>query len=238
MHHIVQLLLDSIDTAPPLVALLMVALGMMLESMCVPIPSELVLPVAGLWASRGELGEGPFRFGEVLVAVTLGCLIGSTIAYGIGFYGGTPLVEKFGRYIFVTPHRLEMAERWLQRFGPWAIVLGRLMFAVRALISLPVGILQLGYRKFILSTLCGCLIWNLVGVTLGYEYGQRVEAILHKMSVVMLAVLVLSVLVACGFYFWKTHITVPADRAPGADPIGPLGPDLRVDVNGAASGDM
>jgi membrane protein DedA with SNARE-associated domain len=179
---------------------------MMLESMCVPIPSELILPLAGLWAHQGKFGDGPVGFCTALFAVTCGCLAGSSIAYAIGFYGGKPLVERFGRYIFLTAHRLHTAENWIDRFGPGAIFLARLMFAVRALISFPVGILQMGYRRFILFTLLGAGIWNTIGIALGYVYGEKVQQILRKMSLGVFAVVAIVVLAAGALYFRKTHM--------------------------------
>jgi membrane protein DedA with SNARE-associated domain len=199
--HLVNSLILQLQNASPVTALLAIGIGMMLESMCVPIPSELILPVAGIWVARGQLS-----WGGALLAVTAGCLAGSSIAYAIGYYGGEPLVERFGRYILVTPHRLETAQRWIARYGPIAILLGRLMFAVRATISFPVGILRLDYRRFILFTFLGCSIWNLLAVSLGYFYGQAIVHVLHRMSVGMLAAVGIVVLLAGVAYFRKTHM--------------------------------
>lgn len=204
MSHLVDQLVALLHQVSPPVALLIIACGMMLESMCIPVPSEVILPLAGLWAK-----EGKFSFAAAMLAVTLGCLLGSSIAYAIGYYGGNPFVERFGRYIFITHHRLAVGEKWLARFGPGAIVLARLTFAVRALISLPVGILRLDYRKFILSTFIGCTLWNLICVGLGYQYGDRFVHVLHQMSIGMFIALAFVALVAGGFYFWKSHVATP-----------------------------
>src|SRR5579872_7046762 len=134
MAHLVDSFIQLLQQLPPYVALLLMGVGMMLESMCLPVPSEVVLTLAGWWVAQGKFGATTTGFLVALIVVTSGCLIGSSIAYSIGFFGGKRLVERFGRYILVTPHRLEIGERWIERFGPAAIVLGRLMFAVRDVI--------------------------------------------------------------------------------------------------------
>ena len=211
MHHLMQSVIHHLQGMPAAQALLLVAVGMMLESMCMPIPSEVILPVAGWWAEEGKFGPEPQGFLVAFVAVTAGCLIGSSLAYLIGYRGGYPLVERFGRYILVTPHRLERAQKWIDRYGPGAIVVARLVTGVRALISLPVGILKMDYHRFLLFTFLGCGIWNTLAMYLGFRFGREVEHLLHRMSMGML-VLVLIVLVgAVSIYFWKTHLAPPAE---------------------------
>ncbi len=205
MSHLVAQLIALLEHVSPPMALLIISVGMMLESMCIPVPSEVILPLAGLWAKQGK-----FSFAAAMIAVTLGCLLGSSIAYAIGYYGGNPFVERYGRYILLTHHRLAVGEKWLSRFGPEAIVLARLTFAVRALISFPVGILRLDYRKFILFTFIGCTLWNFICVGLGYRYGMKFEHFLHQMSVGMFVVLALLALLGGGYYFWKSHLSTPA----------------------------
>ncbi|HET6384501.1 MAG TPA: DedA family protein [Armatimonadota bacterium] len=210
MGHLVHSLFQHLQAWPAPLALLVIAGGMMLESMCVPVPSEAILPLAGWWAAQGKFGPGSQGFVVAFAAVTAGCLIGSSIAYAIGYYGGKPLVERFGKYILVTPHRLNTAHGWIERYGSGAIIIGRMVFAVRALISFPVGILQMGYRRFLGFTLVGCTLWNLFAMFLGFRFGDRVEGILHRMSLGMFALVALVVLVTGGYYFWKTHVSVPA----------------------------
>jgi membrane protein DedA with SNARE-associated domain len=89
------------------------------------------------------------------------------------------------------------------------------MFAVRALISFPVGILQLGYRRFILLTLVGCSLWNGLGISLGYFYGEKVTQILHRMSVGMFVGVFGILILLAGVYFWKTHFAGPAAERSG-----------------------
>jgi membrane protein DedA with SNARE-associated domain len=205
MHQFFDSFFMNLDHASAATALAMICLGMLLESTCVPLPSELVLPVAGYCAFTGKFGPGPAGLLVAIVAALVGSLLGSALSYAIGYYGGYPFIERYGRYLLMPPERVRQAEEWLERRGSWSIAFVRLVFGVRHLSSLAVGIVRAGFARFMLFTAMGCLVWDSVGVYLGYRYGEAMQHILRKMSVWMFVILVAVVALGGGYYFWKAH---------------------------------
>ena len=170
-------------------ALLLLAAGMLLESTLVPIPSELVLPVAGIWAAQGKFGSGDEGLCEAIALAMLGSLLGSGISYAIGYYGGKPFVRRYGRYFFVHSSHLDAAEKWLSRHGTWSVAVGRVLFGVRHVQSIVAGTLKMSWPRFMAATAAGCLVWNGAGVFLGYRFGRQIEGALRSASLVMLGVI-------------------------------------------------
>ena len=150
---------------------------MALESANIPIPSEVTMPLAGwlliearggtLWAS---ILEGGFFGG-------LGCLLGSIASYALGAWGGRPFLEKYGRYILITPHDLEKADTWFGRWGDWASFISRLLPIVRTFISLPAGVVRVNFSRFSILTFVGSFIWCGALAALGHVVGEQVEEI-------------------------------------------------------------
>src|SRR5579885_1270396 len=120
-----------------------IVLLMAIESACIPLPSEVIMPFSGYLVSTGR-----FNLWGVAVAGALGCNIGSIAAYFIGAKGGRPLAERYGHYVFVTRHDLEMADRWFVRYGDWAVFFARLLPVVRTFIALPAGIARMNFLRF------------------------------------------------------------------------------------------
>ena len=149
-------------------------LGMALESACIPIPSEVTLPLAGFLASRGKVNTV-----LAILSALLGCAIGATTAYMAGRVGGRPFVRRFGRYILLTEHRLKMAERWFERWGGWTVLVGRWVTGIRAIVSIPAGLFGMPYLKFIAFTLVGYGTWCAAGVWLGYALGENWMAVVR-----------------------------------------------------------
>ncbi|MDX6570534.1 MAG: hypothetical protein QOH15_3112, partial [Gaiellales bacterium] len=136
-------------------------LGLMtLESACIPVPSEVIQLFAGYLVSLHRMS----LFAAVSAGV-LGNVIGSWIAWSVGYYGGRPFVDRFGRYIHVTPARLALSERWFERHGELAVLVGRCVPVIRTFISLPAGIARMPFWRFTLFTFIGCVPWVL-GLTL------------------------------------------------------------------------
>lgn len=143
-------------------------LGMALESACIPIPSEVTLPLAGFLAWRGKVD--PFlAFGAALS----GCALGATASYLLGRLGGRPLVRRLGKYILLTEHRLQMAEKWFSKWGAWTVLVGRWITGIRAVVSIPAGLFGLPYPKFLAFTLLGYGAWCAGGIWLGYALGEN-----------------------------------------------------------------
>ena len=149
---------------------------MTLESALIPIPSELVMTLAGVPAASGKLS----LVGAIAVGI-LGNLIGSVILWAIGRTGGRVLVERFGRFVLVKPKDLDRAERWFQRHGEAAVIVSRLLPVVRSVISLPAGVAEMPVGKFSLYTLIGSIpfvaLLTLAGYWLGSNYTVVVKVI-------------------------------------------------------------
>ena len=143
-----------------------VFVGMTLESVGFPAPSEIIMPFAGyvVW-------EGRLTLLGVTLAGTLGCLAGSLIAYGIGAYGGRPLLERYGKYVLIRASELDRAEQWFAKHGEAAVFISRLLPVVRTYISYPAGIVRMDVKRFSVYTVLGslpfCFALAYVGVALG-----------------------------------------------------------------------
>lgn len=151
---------------------LAVFLLMTLESACIPIPSEVVMPFAGFHAySSGQ---------SLLVVVLVGTLanvVGGLIAYLVGRAGGRPFIRRYGRYILLNTHHLDRAEGWFDRRGELTVFIARLLPALRTFISLPAGVAKMGIWRFILYSALGSLIWNFALTYAGYQLGQHWDAV-------------------------------------------------------------
>ncbi|MEM3278289.1 MAG: DedA family protein [Thermoplasmata archaeon] len=141
---------------------------MTLESMLLPIPSEVILPFAGYLVYRGSM-----NMILAILAGTLGGLAGSLISYGIGYYGGRPFIIKFGRYILIREQELSVVENWFKKYGSLSVFLTRLVPIFRTFISIPAGIGEMNILKFTIYTALGSLIWSIVLVYLGFMLGNN-----------------------------------------------------------------
>lgn len=170
--------------------LLAIFVTMTLESACIPIPSEIVVPFGGFLAAQGHVA-----LWQVVLVATTANVVGSLIAYGVGFYGGRALILRYGRYFFISAHHLEAAERWFDRRGEITVFLTRMMPAVRTFISVPAGVARMDLRRFVLYSFLGALPWNLALAVLGYLFGENWELLqgyFHEYNRVFWALLVLA----------------------------------------------
>jgi membrane protein DedA with SNARE-associated domain len=153
-------------------------LGLMtLESACIPVPSEVIQLFAGYLVSLHRMS----LFAAVSAGV-LGNLIGSWIAWSVGYYGGRPFVHRWGRYVHVTPARLALAERWFDKHGEVTVLVGRCVPVIRTFISLPAGIARMPFWRFTLFTLIGCIPWVLGLTLLGVQVGPSWERWRHRLE--------------------------------------------------------
>jgi membrane protein DedA with SNARE-associated domain len=148
--------------------------AMMIESMCIPLPSEMILPLAGFMVADGRVDLWLAN-----AAVAAGSMIGSLIAYTVGFYGGRPFILKYGKYFFVSEEHFYKAENTFNKYGSAAVFFGRLLPVIRTFISLPAGMAKMNIKKFILFSLTGMLPWNFILIFLGYKLGQQYETIVR-----------------------------------------------------------
>ncbi len=159
-----------------------------IESACIPLPSELIMPFAGYLVH-----EGTMKLLWVATAGALGCNVGSLVAYEIGCYGGRPLVERYGRWILMGRRELDLADRFFARWGYLAVFVARLLPIVRTFIALPAGIARMPRVRFHIYTFLGSWPWCFGLAWLGMKLGDNWRVIgkyLHKFDAVIVAVLV------------------------------------------------
>lgn len=169
-----------------------VAFFMMLESMIAPVPSEAVMPFAGFLISEGRM-----TWARVVVSSTVGSMVGSTLSYIIGWYGGLPLVRRFGKYLLLNEHHLEQTQQFFQRYGQRTIFISRFIPVVRHLISIPAGIGRMPYWRFLLYTTVGAALWNGFLAYVGFvlrSHWSTVKSYTEWLDVVVLAVLAVAVM--------------------------------------------
>ena len=161
-----------------------VFIGMTLESACIPLPSEIIMPFAGF-----VVYEGKMSLIGITIVGALGNLFGSLIAYFVGLKGGRPFLEKYGKYILITRNRLEMADEWFEKYGHEAVLISRVLPGVRTFISLPAGIVHMDLKKFIIYTFLGSLPWCFVLGYLGVQLGPKWDTIkgyFHVLDVIVI----------------------------------------------------
>ena len=153
------------------------AAAMGIESAMIPLPSELILPFAGFLVSDPTAIEPitgqPWNFWIAVVVATIGNTIGSLIAYAIGLYGGRPFLERYGRYLLIRPHEIEVADEFFRKYGAATVFFGRLLPIVRTFISFPAGVTRMPVGKFILYSTAGALPWSIALVYAGMQLGAN-----------------------------------------------------------------
>ena len=145
-----------------------IVLLMAIESACIPLPSEIIMPFAGYLVFKGEM-----QLWAVALAGAVGCVLGSFVAYYAGAWGGRPFIEKYGKYILVSHHDLAMADRWFQRHGDITIFIGRLLPVIRTFIAFPAGISRMAIGRFVIYTFVGSYIWCWGLAWVGLKLGQN-----------------------------------------------------------------
>jgi len=179
--------------------LLGIVLVMAIESCCLPLPGEIVMPVAGILLAQGKILDIPNPvLGLLLVGLAgaSGCLLGSMVAYGIGYRGGRPLMLKYGRSMLISQHDADGADKFFQRWGTATIFFSRLLPVMRSFIALPAGIAKMPFDKFCVYTFLGsfpfCLLLAYLGTILGNNLGKfsSVFRALDVIIVIALAILI------------------------------------------------
>jgi membrane protein DedA with SNARE-associated domain len=145
-----------------------VILLMAIESACIPLPSEIIMPFSGYLVSTGEL-----NLWWVAVAGAVGCVLGSLVAYWVGMYGGRPFIERYGRYILLSRHDLDIADRWFAKYGEIIVFVSRLLPAIRTFIAFPAGVARMNLSRFVIYTFAGSLPWCLGLAYVGQKLGEQ-----------------------------------------------------------------
>lgn len=145
-----------------------IVLLMAIESACIPLPSEVIMPFSGYLVYQGR-----FNLWWVGVAGAMGCVLGSLVAYWVGIYGGRPLIEKYGRYVLISTHDLDLADRWFVSYGEVIVCVSRLLPVVRTFIAFPAGVARMNLKRFVAYTFLGSLPWCLGLAYVGQKLGEQ-----------------------------------------------------------------
>lgn len=182
-----------------------IALLMGVESACIPLPSEIIMPFSGYLVSTGEL-----KLWLVALAGAIGCVIGSWLAYAAGAWGGRRLVERYGKYLLISTSDLDLADRWFQRYGDIIILVGRLLPVVRTFIAFPAGVARMSLWRFTAYTFLGSLIWCWGLAWIGLKLGQHWDTLgvyFHRFDA-LIGTLILAAIV---LYVWRHFRHVKRD---------------------------
>ncbi|MEN3329226.1 MAG: hypothetical protein V7638_4033 [Acidobacteriota bacterium] len=189
-----------------------IILLMAIESACIPLPSEIIMPFSGYLVSRGEM-----NLWWVGLAGAVGCVLGSLVAYGVGMYGGRPMIEKYGKYILLSRQDLDLADRWFSKYGEAIVFVSRLLPAVRTFIAFPAGVARMNLTRFVIYTFAGSLPWCIglayVGQKLGEQWDKddTLKTWFHRFDFVIGILVVLAI----AWWVWRhiKHSRVPSPSA-------------------------
>jgi membrane protein DedA with SNARE-associated domain len=189
-----------------------VVLLMGIESACIPLPSEIIMPFAGYLVYTGQ-----FTLHGAALAGAVGCIVGSIPAYYLGQYGGRPLIERYGKYVLLSRHELDLADRLFARHGQWVVLAARLLPVVRTFIAFPAGVARMNMTKFIVYTFVGSYPWCYglawVGLKLGEQWNKdpRLKAAFHRFDLAIGVALVAAV----AWFVWHKLKEARAHPQPG-----------------------
>ncbi len=191
-----------------------VVLLMAIESACVPLPSEIIMPFAGYLVYTGH-----FTLHGAAMAGAVGCIVGSIPAYYLGQYGGRPVIERWGRYVLLSRHELDLADRLFARWGQWVVLVGRLLPVVRTFIAFPAGVARMDMTRFVVFTFLGSYPWCYglawVGRVLGERWNQdpRLKAAFHRFDLAI----GLLIVAAVALFVWHKLRSARGGAAAGED---------------------
>ena len=190
-----------------------IVLLMAIESACIPLPSEIIMPFAGYLVYRGEM-----TLNGAALAGAIGCVVGSIPAYYLGQFGGRPLIERYGRYVLISHRELDLADRLFQRWGQWVVFAGRLLPVIRTFIAFPAGVSRMPMGKFLIYTFVGSYPWCYALAWVGEWAGEawhtdpRVKAVYHRFELVIVVAGVLAV----AWFVWHKVKEARRARVPAA----------------------
>jgi membrane protein DedA with SNARE-associated domain len=187
-----------------------VVLLMGIESACIPLPSEIIMPFAGYLVYKGQ-----FTLHGAALAGAIGCVVGSIPAYYLGAYGGRPLIERYGRYVLLSHKELDFADRLFRRHGHWVVLAGRLLPVIRTFIAFPAGVSRMPMGKFVVYTFVGSYPWCLALAWVGEKLGEqwhtdpRLRDAFHRFDVVI----GVAVVAAVAIFAWHKVRELRRERA-------------------------
>jgi membrane protein DedA with SNARE-associated domain len=197
LHQFIDPILHWIAAQVEAWGYLGIVVMMAIESANIPLPSEAIMPTAGILVQQGKMD-----FHLAALAGAIGCVVGSIPSYFLGLYGGRPFVEKYGKWILVSQKDLDAADRWVDKYGDWAFFICRMLPVVRTFISFPAGVLKAHFGIFVLFTFIGSWIWCYFLTWVGVQFGNNMEMfrdLWHKFDV--------AIVLICGagfvWYLWR-----------------------------------
>ena len=184
-----------------------VMVAMAIESAMVPLPSELILPYAGFLVSDSTqiepLTGQAWSFWIVVIVATIGNTLGSIVGYAIGAWGGRPFLMRWGKYLLIRPHEIELADHFFQKYGPATAFFSRLLPVVRTFISFPAGVARMPLGKFIVYSTAGALPWSFLLVFAGEQLGANWVDIRHALQPFDLAIAFAVIAMVVLFIWWR-----------------------------------
>ena len=191
-----------------------VALAVALETIVAPIPSEVILPMAGWKVSQSAADPSvlepltglPWNMLLAIALATVGSVVGAVVGYAIGAWGGRPILDRYGRYLGIGASDLDRADRWFERWGSWAVFFGRMVPLVRTFVSYPAGISRMPMGRFLLFSTLGSLPWNAALIYAGFVVGDNypvIEATLKPYEYVIYVAVIALVLLFAGRWWWS-----------------------------------
>jgi len=182
---------------------------MVLESATLPVPSEVVLPIAGWLVSKNIL-----NFWVVVIVASIGSLIGTLIDYSIGYYLGRAAILRYGRIVRLNENHLKTTEKWFAKHGELIVLLARFVPLIRTLIAFPAGIAEMKLWKFVSFSIIGIVIWDAILIYLGVLFGQNYNSIVSTLSNAFTLVEILAVVVVIiVLYLWLRRKAPQKEKA-------------------------
>ena len=201
IEQIISILAGFIISGISLLGYTGVAAMMAIESACIPLPSEIIMPFSGYLVSQGR-----FTLLGITLAGSIGSVAGSVAVYWVGIWIGREFLEKYGKYILITRHDLDIADNFFNKYGNFAVFFSRMLPVVRTFISLPAGIARMNFYKFVAYTFAGSLPWCFLLGYAGKKTGDNWEilgAYFHKFDVVIGIMVILGIV-----WFVRRHIKI------------------------------
>lgn len=182
---------------------------MAIESANIPLPSEIIMPFSGFLVAQGEL-----NLYLVSLAGAIGCVLGSVASYYLGAYGGRPIISKYGKYVLISHHDLEVADKWFKKRGEITVFVGRLLPVVRTFISFPAGISKMHFGRFVMYSFLGSLPWCLFLAFIGQKLGENWEDLrryFHGADWLILGLIMMGIV----WWVWR-HIKNAKNQSPNS----------------------
>lgn len=211
-----EIVIPFLETLYGAVGYLGVMLAMAIESAMIPLPSELILPFAGFLVSDLSQIEPitgqPWSFWIAVIVGTIGNTLGSLIAYALGAYGGRPFLERYGKYVLIRPHEIEIADRFFERWGTQTVFFSRLLPIVRTFISFPAGVARMDIRKFVVYSTAGAFLWSILLVWAGVQLGSNWVEIREMLQPFDLLIAIAVVVLGVAFLWLRLGRPLPGRR--------------------------